>query len=37
MGRPLTDQRTANAVTKTFPYTYNLDGSLAYLPQPEVI
>ena len=29
MGRVLEDQRTTNGVTSTFPYTYNLDGSVA--------
>jgi len=29
LGRPLTDQRTTNGVTKSIPYTYNLDGSIA--------
>src|SRR6266852_4791209 len=41
MGRPLTDQRTANAVTKTFPYTYNLDSlaTITYHPEsyPELV
>jgi RHS repeat-associated protein len=31
MGRPLTDQRTTAGITKSIPYTYNLDGSLASL------
>ena len=29
MGRIATDRRTTNGVTKSFPYTYNLDGSVA--------
>jgi RHS repeat-associated protein len=29
MGRILSDRRTTNGVTKSFPYTYNLDGSMA--------
>src|SRR6267378_777046 len=31
MGRPLTDHRTTNSVTKNTLYTYNLDGSPATL------
>jgi RHS repeat-associated protein len=31
MGRPLTDARATNSVTKSTAYTYNLDGSLATL------
>lgn len=35
MGRPLTDQRTTNGVTKPTAYTYNLDGSMATLTYPS--
>jgi RHS repeat-associated protein len=35
MGRPLTDQRTTNGVTKLTVYTYNLDGSMATLTYPS--
>ncbi len=35
MGRALADQRTTNSVTKTFTYTYNLDGTLASLGYPS--
>jgi RHS repeat-associated protein len=34
MGRPITDQRTTNSVTKSTLYTYNLDGSIATLTYP---
>jgi len=35
MGRPLTDRRTTNSVTKSTGYTYNLDGSMATLTYPS--
>ncbi len=34
MGRPLTDQRTTNAITKSSTYTYNYDGSPASVAYP---
>ena len=34
MGRVLLDKRTTNSVSKTIPYTYNLDGSLASVATP---
>ena len=35
MGRTLTDQRTANSVTKSFVYTYNLAGEVTKLAYPS--
>lgn len=34
MGRPVSDLRTTNAVSKTFTYSYNLDGSTSMLGYP---
>ena len=35
MGRPLSEQRISNSVTKNTTYTYNLDGSVATLTYPS--
>lgn len=35
MGRPVTDQRTSNAVTKSTGYGYNLDGSILSMTYPS--
>ena len=35
IGRPLTEQRTTNSVSKTTTYTYNLDGSVATVTYPS--
>jgi RHS repeat-associated protein len=36
MGRPLAVQRTTNGITRTFPYTYNYDGSTNTLIYPVI-
>jgi RHS repeat-associated protein len=37
MGRALSDQRTTNGLTKTYSYTYNLDGSVATTTHPDTL